>query len=604
MPLPVEQYAMIGDCQTAALVGSDGSIDWLCLPRFDSGACFAALLGSPENGRWLLCPANLPDKSQRRYRGDTLVLETDFENDEGAVTIVDCMPPRDGKADLVRLVVGRRGTVRMRMELVIRFDYGSIVPWVRRSKNGIRAIAGPDTLMLDTPVELHGKSFTTVAEFTVSAGEEIPFVLTWYASHESPPHRRDAKEAIKRTESWWKEWASHCNYEGSWRDAVMRSLITLKALTFAPTGGMVASPTTSLPEKIGGVRNWDYRFCWIRDSTFTFYSLVTSGYQKEAEDFRNWLLRAVAGHPSELQILYSVLGSRRLDEQEIDWLDGYESSRPVRLGNAAYKQFQLDVYGEVIDLLHVCLRKGLSQDDPTWQFELSLFRYLEEAWKRPDNGIWEVRGPQRHFTNSKVMAWVVFDRAIKSLESENYEGPIDHWRQLRETIHKQVCDQGFNPDLGSFVQSYGSDLLDASLLMMPLVGFLPAEDPRVQGTVAAIERELVRDGFVKRYATHKAVDNLPTGEGAFLPCSFWYVDNLVLQGRKDEAAEWFERLLSIRNDVGLLSEEYDPNERRLLGNFPQAFSHVGLVNSAHNLALAEGPAKHRAKNPAGGAAAI
>ncbi|HVT30294.1 MAG TPA: glycoside hydrolase family 15 protein [Lacipirellulaceae bacterium] len=604
MSLPIDQYAMIGDCHTSALIGTDGSIDWLCLPRFDSGACFAALLGTPKNGRWLLCPADSPTKCQRRYRGDTLILETDLENADGAVTIIDCMPPRDGKVDLVRVVVGRRGKVRMKMELIIRFDYGSIVPWVQRSENGIRAIAGPDSLMLDTPVELKGKSFTTVAEFSVSAGEEVPFVLTWYASHESPPPRTKIKEAIKHTETWWKEWASHCNYDGPWRDAVKRSLITLKALTFAPTGGMVAAPTTSLPEKIGGVRNWDYRFCWIRDSTFTFYSLISNGYQEEAKHFRDWLLRAVAGHPSELQILYSVLGSRRLDEQEVNWLEGYENSRPVRLGNAAYKQFQLDVYGEVIDLLHVCRRKGLWQDDPSWQLEMSIFRFLEEAWARPDNGIWEVRGPQRHFTNSKFMAWVVFDRAIKALESGNFEGPIDRWRQIRETIHKQVCEQGFNRELGSFVQSYGSDALDASLLMMPLVGFLPADDPRVKGTVDAIERSLLHDGFVRRYATQKVVEQLPSGEGAFLPCSFWYVDNLALQGRNDEAAEMFERLLSIRNDVGLLSEEYDPKEKRLLGNFPQAFSHVGLVNSAHNLAMAEGPAKHRAKNPAGGAAAI
>ena len=484
----------------------------------------------------------------------------------------------------------------MRMELTIRFDYGSIVPWVRRVEHGIRAVAGPDSLVLDTSVSLRGKDFTTVAEFTVAAGEEVPFVLTWFASHEPRPPQCDVKKAIEYTESWWREWSSQCNYDGPWRDAVMRSLITLKALTFAPTGGMVAAPTTSLPEKVGGMRNWDYRFCWLRDATFTLYSLLNGGYQQESEEFRGWLLRAVAGHPSELQIMYSILGTRRLTEFEIDWLDGYENSRPVRTGNAAWKQLQLDVYGEVIDMLHVCRRQGLPEYKPVWRFEKVILRFLEEAWKRPDEGIWEVRGPRRHFTHSKVMAWVAFDRAIKTVETWKYDGPVDRWRNTRTEIHDEVCRKGFSEDLGAFVQSYDAKLLDASLLMIPLVGFLPADDPRVKGTVQAIERHLLTDGFVRRYATHEQVDGLPPGEASFLPCSFWFVDNLVLQGRRDEAAEMFERLLSIRNDVGLLSEEYDSNTNRLLGNFPQAFSHVGLVNSAHNLASVEGPAEHRGRS--------
>lgn len=593
MPLPIEQYALIGDCQTAALVGSDGSIDWLCVPWFDSAACFAHLLGTPENGRWSIAPADKSAKVKRHYRGDTLILETDFETSEGAATVIDCMPPRDHRVDLVRVVSGRHGKVRMRMELVIRFDYGSIVPWVQRIKRGISAVAGPDLLVLDTSVEMHGEGLTTIAEFDVEAGEEIPFTLTWYPSHEKPCPPIDAKKAIDLTEKWWQQWSSRCTYEGEWRDAVMRSLITLKALTFRPTGGLVAAPTTSLPEKIGGARNWDYRYCWDRDATFTLYSLLISGYQEEAEAFRDWLLRAVAGSPAKLQIMYSIFGRRRLTELELDWLDGYEHSRPVRIGNAAYNQLQLDVYGEVMDMLSVCRRKGLPQSEPVWQFEKALLGFLEDAWHKPDAGIWEVRGGPRHFTYSKVMAWVAFDRAIQAVESGWYEGPIQHWLKIRSEIHRQVCEKGFDRKLGAFVQSYGSDLLDASLLLIPQVGFLPPDDPRVQGTIEAIRKYLMVDGFVRRYATKEYMDGLPPHEATFLFMSFWYVDDLVLLGRRDEAAEMFERLLSIRNDVGLLAEEYDPAANRQLGNFPQAFSHVGLVNSAHNLVTKKGPAEHR-----------
>jgi GH15 family glucan-1,4-alpha-glucosidase len=596
MALPIEQYALIGDCQTAALVGLDGSMDWLCFPHFDSGACFAALLGNSKNGRWLICPADEPTAVRRRYRGNTLILETDFETADGVVTIIDCMPPRENRPDLVRMVVGRRGTVRMKMELVIRFDYGSVVPWVRRVEHGITAVAGPDTLILDTPVPMHGENMTTVAEFTISAGDEVPFVLTWFASHESPPGRCDVRKSIETTEAFWEDWSSRCNYDGPWRDAVVRSLITLKALTFAPTGGIVAATTTSLPEKIGGTRNWDYRYCWLRDATFTLYSLLSNGYVDEAAAFRNWLLRAVAGSPEQVQIMYSIDGRRRLTELELDWLSGYEGSKPVRIGNAAWGQLQLDIYGETIDLLHVCRRLSLKDDENVWRLELELLKYLEKAWAEPDDGIWEMRGPRRHFTHSKVMAWVAFDRAIKAVETWGHDGPVDRWRKTRDEIHAQVCERGFSHKLDSFVQSYDTEFLDASLLLIPLVGFLPPKDPRVVGTIRAVEKHLLWNGFVRRYTT-RDVDGLPPHEATFLFCSFWYVDNLALQKRFDEAAEIFERLLAIRNDVGLLSEEYDPEATRLLGNFPQAFSHVGLVNSARNLAAGhEGPAEHRGKS--------
>jgi GH15 family glucan-1,4-alpha-glucosidase len=574
------------------LVGIDGAIDWLCLPRFDSAACFAALLGKPENGRWVLAPSDKPKSVKRRYRGDSLILETEFETADGVVSVIDFMPPRTEEPDLVRIVVGRKGRVRMRMELVIRFDFGSIVPWVKKIDGGMRAVAGPDMLTLHTPAALHGEDLTTVTEFVVEAGEEMPFVMMWHASHLPPPDRIDPHEALASTEKSWEEWSSKCTYDGPWRDAVMRSLITLKALAYDPTGGIVAAPTTSLPEQLGGVRNWDYRFCWLRDSTFTLYSLLNTGYTEEAAEFRDWLLRAVAGDPSDLHIMYSIMGRRRLTEIELPWLDGYEGAKPVRIGNAASQQFQLDVYGEVLDMLHLC-RKGLGVSEDVWQFQTALMKFLESAWNQPDEGIWEVRGPRRHFTHSKVMAWVAFDRAVKDGERFGLDGDVDRWRTIRDEIHQQVCEQGFNQQIGSFTQYYGSDLLDASLLMIPLVGFLPASDPRVQGTLAAIEKKLMQDGFVNRYATQSGVDSLPPGEGSFLPCSFWYVDNLTLAGRRDEAEQMFERLLNIRNDLGLLAEEYDQKAQRMVGNFPQAFSHVGLVNTAHNLAAHDGPAKHR-----------
>lgn len=593
MALPLEDYGMIGDCQTAAIVGRDGSIDWLCFPRFDSGACFAALVGNQGNGGWLLAPTEPPISVRRRYRGDTLILETDYETSTGACTVIDFMPPRDKDPDLIRMVVGTRGHVAMKMELIIRFDYGWIVPWVKHIDGGIRAVAGPDTLMLHTPVETRGEDLTTVAEFTVNAGDELPFVLSWHASHRRPPERVDAQAALAYTEQWWTDWSSHCTYRGPWRAAVVRSLITLKALTFLPTGGIVAAPTTSLPEELGGVRNWDYRFCWLRDATFTLYSLLTTGYTTEAVAFHDWLLRAVAGDPAGLQIMYGISGERRLTEFELPWLDGYENSTPVRVGNLASQQFQLDVYGEVLDLLHVCRRLGLETSDDTWRFQLALLRFLEDAWQEPDEGIWEVRGPRRHFTHSKLMAWSAFDSAIKDAEHFGLQGPTDRWIEFRARIHDEVCTRGFNKSLNSFVQYYGGDTLDASVLMIPLVGFLPANDPRMVGTVDAIQKRLMRSGFVDRYEFGDGVDGLPPGEGSFLPCSFWMVDNLALQGRRREATEMFERLLAIRNDLGLLSEEYDPAHKRLVGNFPQAFTHVGLVNSALNLFEQEGPAVHR-----------
>jgi GH15 family glucan-1,4-alpha-glucosidase len=594
MSAPLEDYALIGDCQTAALVGRSGSIDWLCFPRFDSGACFAALLGTPDHGRWLLAPATPIRATRRKYRGESLVLETEFETDEGVVAVIDCMPQRTAAPDVVRLVEGRRGRVPMRMELVARFDYGSIVPWVRSTDDGLSAIAGPDRLWLRTPAPLRGEGLTTVSDFTVGEGESVPFVLTWTSSSDAePPEAHDARALVASTEEWWRAWSARCTYEGEWRDAVIRSLITLKAMTFAPTGGIVAAVTTSLPERIGGVRNWDYRICWLRDATFTLYSLLGSGYTDEARAWREWLLRAIAGVPSQFNIMYGLGGERRLTELELSWLPGYEGSKPVRIGNAAYMQHQLDVYGEVLDVMHQCRRMRIASDEYGWRLESALLRALESDWRTPDEGIWEVRGPSRHFTHSKVMAWVAFDRAVKAVESFGCEGPVDRWRALRDEVHAEVCARGFDAELGAFVQSYGSKLLDASLLMMPLVGFLPAHDVRMRGTIEAIERTLRRDGFVARYETVPAVDGLPEGEGAFLACSFWLVDCLALLGRMDDARALFERLLAIRNDVGLLAEEYDPEAKRLLGNFPQAFSHVSLVNSATNLTQNAGPATLR-----------
>jgi GH15 family glucan-1,4-alpha-glucosidase len=589
---PIGDYALLGDCHTAALVSRAGSIDWLCLPRFDSGAPFAALLGTPDNGRWLIAPAGAPRRIARRYRGHSLVLETEYETEDGVVALIDFMPVRDRAADVVRIVEGRSGRVPMRMEIIMRFDYGAVVPWVERRTRGIFAVAGPDALSLRCDVPLRGEDFTTRSDFAVDAGQRVVFDLTWSPSHAPVTRELDEVAALASTEAWWSDWASPCRHDGPWRDAVVRSLVTLKALTYAPTGGIVAAPTTSLPERIGGERNWDYRFCWLRDATLTLYALLEAGYTEEAVAWREWLVRAVAGKPSELQIMYGVGGERRLTELELAWLDGYEGSRPVRIGNAAYSQLQLDVYGEVIDVLHQCRRLGLSSGADSWRIERAMIGFLEGAWCRPDAGIWEVRGPRRHFTHSKLMAWLAVDRAVKSVEQFGCEGPLDRWRALRATIHDEICAKGWNPSVGAFTQSYGSDELDASLLQIATVGFLPASDPRVIGTVAAVERDLVDDGFVLRYSTRPELDGLAPGEGAFLACSFWLADNLALQGRHDEARALFERLLSIRNDVGLLSEEYDPRARRLLGNFPQAFSHVGLVNTAKNLS-GPGPAEHR-----------
>jgi GH15 family glucan-1,4-alpha-glucosidase len=592
----IEDYALIGDCHTAALVGRNGSVDWLCFPRFDSGACFAALLGTHENGRWLISPAKEIKSIQRRYREGTLVLETDYETQDGAVTLVDCMPPRSKEADLVRLVVGRRGQVRMCMQLIIRFDYGSIVPWVRTANNSTQAIGGPDTLVLKTNVPLQSDGPTITAEFTVSEGERIPFVLMWHPSHEPTPSIVDADDMITQTEQWWQRWSSRCTYEGPWRDAVLRSLITLKALTYAPTGGIVAAATTSLPEQIGGVRNWDYRHCWLRDATFTLYALMIGGYTEEADAWRNWLLRAVAGNPSQINIMYGLAGERRLTEFALGWLPGYEGSAPVLIGNAAHRQFQLDVYGEVMDALHLARRAGKEPDENAWRVQTALIEFLESAWTEPDEGIWEVRGPRRHFTHSKVMAWVAVDRTVKSIERFGLPGPVERCRKLRAAIHEEVCRKGFDTKRNTFVQFYGGKDLDSSLLMIPLVGFLPASDSRVRGTVQAIERDLMRNGLVARYSTKPELDGLPAGEGVFLACSFWLADNFALLGRQDDAVRLFERLLELRNDVGLLSEEYDPSKRRLVGNFPQAFSHVSLINTATNLSRYTGPAEDRQRS--------
>ena len=599
MPAPIEDYALIGDCETAALVSREGSIDWLCWPRFDSAACFAALLGEPQHGRWLLAPDRAPRAARRRYRGDTLILETEFELPEGAVTVIDFMPPRDTVSDLVRIVVGRRGRVTMRTELLLRFQYGSVVPWMSRLEDGaLRAIAGPDMVMLRSTVPLHGEGMSTVGEFSLGEGESVAMVLTWSPSHLEPPKAVDPQNALEATETFWRDWAGRCTYRGRWRDHVMRSLLTLKALTYRPTGGIVAAPTTSLPEEPGGPRNWDYRYCWLRDATLTLLSLMDAGYSDEAGAWRDWLLRAVAGSPAQLQIMYGIAGERRLQEWEVPWLPGYDGARPVRIGNAAYGQLQVDVFGEVMDAFHHARNSGLPVHEEAWGLQRALVEYLETVWSEPDEGIWEVRGRRQHFTHSKVMAWVAMDRAVKALERYGLDGPLDRWRALREHIHKEVCDRAYDPAIGAFVQAYGAKQLDASVLMIPLVGFLPADDPRVRSTVEVIEQRLVSDGLVYRYDARLTDDGLSGGEGAFLACSFWLADNLVLVGRRDDARGLFERLLELPNDVGLLAEEYHPQSKRMTGNFPQAFSHVGLVDTAMNLARrseAEGrPAEQRA----------
>jgi GH15 family glucan-1,4-alpha-glucosidase len=582
----IEDYGLIGDLETAALVDHRGSIDWLCVPRFDSGAIFAALLGGPENGRWAIQPEGDFEPTGRRYRGDTLVLETELETPSGVVRLIDFMPPRGLRPEVVRIVEGVRGRVPMEMELVLRFDYGSIVPWVRTVEGTLVAIAGPDAVLLRTPVEHEGRNLSTHASFAVAEGERVPFVLRWTPSHEPLPSRLDPERMLADTIAFWEEWAAPCTRAGAWHDAVVRSLVTLKALTYAPTGGIIAAPTTSLPEAIGGVRNWDYRYCWLRDATLTLLALIRAGYVDEARAWRDWLLRAIAGSPDDVQIMYGVAGERRLTEMELPWLAGYEGSQPVRIGNDASNQLQLDVYGEVVEALYRARSRGLEASDDAWRLTLKIFDWLESGWRHEDEGIWEVRGPRRHFTHSKVMAWVAFDRAVKTVERFGREGPVDRWRAVREEIKTEVLREAYNVELDSFVQYYGADRLDASLLLVPLVGFLPATDERVVGTVRAIERNLLRDGFVERYRAdveNVGVDGLPPGEGVFLPCSFWLVAVLAQQGRRDDALALFERLLALRNDLGLISEEYDPESGRLVGNFPQAFTHLALVETAFTL---------------------
>jgi GH15 family glucan-1,4-alpha-glucosidase len=597
-PSKIEDYAIIGDLHTAALVGRDGSLDWLCLPRFDSPSCFAALLGGADGGRWRLAPKVGGQTARRQYLDDTLVLESVWETDDGAVRLLDFMPPRDQQVDVVRIVEGLSGRVRMASELVLRFDYGQVVPWVRRVNGRWNAVAGPDSVWLDTPVELEGRDQRTVAEFEVAAGERVPFVLTWGESYEAPPTAVDADRELDETQDFWRGWISRCGYSGTYSDAVRRSLLVLKALTYAPTGGITAAATTSLPEQIGGPRNWDYRYCWLRDAAFTLQALGGAGYTSEARAWRDWLLRAVAGDPADLQIMYSLTGRRRLPEIELDWLDGYEGSKPVRVGNEAAGQFQLDVYGEVLDGLHTAREAGLSNEEDAWSLQRVLTDYLESVWQQPDSSLWEVRGPRQHFVHSKVMAWVGFDRMIRTAERSGLPAPLERWRAARDAVHAEVCSKGYDADRGTFTQYYGSRGLDAALLLIPRVGFLPPDDERVTGTIEAVQRELCENGFVLRYRTDAdphgdsgTVDGLPGDEGAFLACSFWLVDALALTGRRDEGRELFERLLDLRNDVGLLSEEWDPKARRQLGNTPQAFSHVGLVNSA--LALEVHPAEVR-----------
>ena len=601
MPLRIEDYALIGDTETAALVGRDGSIDWLCWPRFDSGACFVALLGTPEHGRWLIAPADPAPRVQRHYRDGSLVLETRFATPEGEVALVDCMPVRDGRPNLVRLVTGLRGRVAMRMELILRFDYGLSVPWVTRLEqgHGLRAIAGPDMVVLHASVPLHSEELRTRAEFEIAEGQTATFSLAYGPSHLPEPQPTDAAAAIAETETAWREWSARMQPAGPWTEAVRRSIITLKALTYRPTGGIVAAPTTSLPEWPGGERNWDYRYCWLRDATLTLLALLRAGYDEDALAWRDWLLRAAMGSPSQIQIMYGLAGERRLPEWEATWLPGYENSRPVRIGNAAHGQLQLDVYGELMDALHQAQRRGLPMSPAAWALQRALIQHLAGIWQMPDEGIWEVRDRRRHFTYSKAMAWAAVDRAVRDIEVFGLEGPLERWRALRDEIHADVCRHGYDPALGSFVRSYGSRDLDASLLLLPQIGFLPPEDPRIQGTIAAVERELLEDGLVRRYRTDRVSDGLAGPEGAFIACSFWLVDAYALSGRIAEARALFERLLALRNDVGLLSEEYDPRARRMLGNFPQAFSHVALVNSAYTLA-AHGYGARELRRGAGG----
>jgi GH15 family glucan-1,4-alpha-glucosidase len=597
MMLRIEDYALIGDCKTAALVGRNGSIDWLCWPRFDSPACLAALLGGASNGRWLIAPKDSPLGTRRRYRPGTLVLETEFQTETGSATVIDFMPPTD-RANLVRIVTGRSGRVLFQTELVARFNYGSTIPWVNRLDDGpINAIAGPERLLLRTPAALYGEDLRTVGEFAIDPGQSIPFVLSYGPSFQSPPPAIDPFDELARTEAFWREWSDRCPDVGPWTEAVKRSLITLKAMTYAPTGGIVAAVTTSLPERLGGVRNWDYRYCWLRDATFTLQALMSLGYFDEARAWRDWLVRAAAGSPSQIQIMYGVGGERWLPELIVPWLAGYENSAPVRIGNDASRQLQLDVYGEISDALLQTLKAGMEPSERNRELRPVILNYLASAWRQPDEGIWEVRGGRQHFVYSKVMTWVAFDRAANELGAKVFNESGTRWRDIADEIHADICEHGFDRDLNSFVQAYGSKQLDASLLLIPLVGFLPPEDPRVRGTLRAIEDKLlIENEFVLRYETEHAGDGLPSGEGAFLACSFWLVGNYVLQGRYTEARTLFERLLDRRNDVGLFAEELDPLTGRMLGNFPQAYSHVGLILGALNLSRQRGPAKERAES--------
>jgi GH15 family glucan-1,4-alpha-glucosidase len=595
LALAIEDYALIGDLQTSALVDRNGSIDWMCLPRFDSDALFAALLGDETHGHWSVAPRDSEYRTSRRYRPNTLVLETEFETATGAVRLTDFMPPRDDDPVLVRTVEGLRGHVEMRTKLVIRFNYGMTVPWVQRVDDALLAVAGPDALWIWSDVPMRGQDLTTVADFKVAESDRVSFTLMWKPSHQdTKPRRIDPERAGRETTKWWEDWSDGCTYQGEFRGQVVRSLITLKALTYGPTGGIVAAPTTSLPEKLGGERNWDYRYCWVRDATFSLYALMSGGYRTEAIAWRDWLLRAVAGHPEQLQIMYGPAGERRLTETELPWLPGYQDSKPVRIGNDAAGQFQLDVFGELMDAMHQARRHGIAPSDSAWDFQRALMEVLESTWYEPDDGIWEIRGPRQHFTHSKVMSWVAADRAVKAVEHLELPGPVEKWKALRNMIHREVLDNGYDSDLGAFTQRYGSKSLDGSLLMIPLVGFLPASDSRVVSTMEAIQERLTSDGLVLRYIEDDGdIDDLPSGEGVFLPCSFWMADNLWMTGRTEEAMALFDRLMGLSNDVGLFSEEYDPAGQRLLGNFPQAFTHVSMVNTALNVSGSPGPSHHR-----------
>ncbi|MGN6245749.1 MAG: glycoside hydrolase family 15 protein [Motilibacteraceae bacterium] len=586
MPGRIEDYAVVGDMHSVALVCRDGSVDWLCLPRFDSPAFFAGLLGGDRNGHWRVAPMSGGPASRRRYRGNTLVLESEWDTADGTVRVVDFMPPRDGQPNLVRIVEGVSGRVRMKSELRLRFDYGHILPWVRRVGEDLHAVAGPDAVWLHGDVRHHGQDdMSSGAEFEVGPGDRVSFVLTWAPSHEQQPDPTDALAQLDLTERFWAYWMTDCRYEGDYEEAVCRSLITLKALTYEPTGGIVAAATTSLPEDIGGVRNWDYRFCWLRDATLTLQALLHSGYTQEASDWREWLLRAVAGDPADLQIMYSISGERRLTETELDWLPGYEGSSPVRIGNQAAEQLQLDVYGELMGALALARARGLDSDQNSWNVQKAIMDWLEGNWSQPDEGLWEIRGDRREFVHSKVLVWSAFDAAVRAVEKSGLDGPVDRWKQCRDDVHQQVMAKGFDADANTFVQYYGASEVDASLLLMPQVGFIDPKDDRFVGTVDAIGKRLRQDGgLLMRYENHGDVDGLPGKEGAFLVCTFWYADALHAIGRQDEARKVFEHLLSLRNDVGLLAEEYDVRYSRQVGNFPQAFSHVGLVNTAHNLA--------------------